>query len=295
MTAAPAQVGCVVEGPPDPDLIRIRDLIYAMAGIFHPDNKLCLLSDRCRRRMKEVNSHSLSDYLDRLCNTQSQHAEMIALLNEISIGETRFFRNQQQLDAVRQVIVPKILNIHGTFPTRKLRIWSAGCSTGEEPYTVSMMLREEMADLLNGWTVEIVATDINERSLAYATNAAYDKYSMRNVKAHYQKYFTVAGDQLQVSAAVRAKVKFSRLNLSDDLRMALMRNIDIIFCCNVLIYFDLASKRRVIEHFFRNLLPHGYLLLGQSESLYGVNNDFQLVHMPGATAYVKRECAGEGR
>jgi chemotaxis protein methyltransferase CheR len=95
---------------------------------------------------------------------------------------------------------------------------------------------------------------------------------------------------------VRANVTFSRLNLSDDSRMALMRNMDIIFCCNVLIYFDLASKRRVIRHFFNNLLPHGYLFMGHSESLFGVSQDFRLIHLPGTTAYAKGESSlPEGR
>jgi chemotaxis protein methyltransferase CheR len=93
---------------------------------------------------------------------------------------------------------------------------------------------------------------------------------------------------------VRANINFSRLNLHDDTRMSLVKDIDVIFCCNVLIYFDLASKRRVIQHFYENLLPHGYLFLGQTESLFGVNNDFRLVHLPGATAYVKGDPAASG-
>jgi chemotaxis protein methyltransferase CheR len=96
-----------------------------------------------------------------------------------------------------------------------------------------------------------------------------------------------AGDQLQVQPQVSNSVTFSRLNLSDDARMTFMKSLDVIFCCNVLIYFDLASKRRVIQHFYNNLLPHGYLFLGHSESLYGVNDDFRLVHLPGATGYIK--------
>jgi chemotaxis protein methyltransferase CheR len=97
------------------------------------------------------------------------------------------------------------------------------------------------------------------------------------------------GDQLQVQQVARNSITFSRLNLSDDSRMIFMKSLDIVFCCNVLIYFDLASKRKVIQHFYNNLLPHGYLFLGHSESLYGVNDDFHLVHLPGATAYVKGE------
>ena len=214
----------------------------------------------------------------------------IALLNEITIGETSFFRNQPQLDALRRVVIPQILRAKAHLPIRKLRIWSAGCSTGEEPYTLRMLTLEEASGQLKDWSIEILATDLNERSLAQAQEGIYGTYSTRNLTPTYRtKYFLPQEDKLQVNALSRSNISFSRLNLSDDSRMTFMKSIDIIFCCNVLIYFDLASKRRVIQHFFNNLLPHGYLFLGHSESLYGVNDEFRLVHLPGATAYVKGE------
>jgi chemotaxis protein methyltransferase CheR len=294
MISAPAPAPLALEGPPDPDLIRIRDLIYQVAGIFHPDNKLRLLFDRCGRRMKEVKAQTLRDYLDCLTVKPIRQTELVALLNEITIGETCFFRNQPQLDALRTIVIPKILEAKAKLPIRRLRIWSAGCSTGEEPYTLSMLLQEEANGRLKNWTFEILATDLNERSLAHAKNAVYGSYSTRNLTPYYrQKYFAPAGEQLQVQPSVRTGINFSRLNLSDDARMTFTKGLDIIFCCNVLIYFDLISKRRVIQHFYNNLLPHGYLFLGHSESLYGVTNDFNLVHLPGATAYVKAT-RGEG-
>lgn len=293
MSTASAPAVAVTEAP-DPDLVRLRDLVYQVAGIFHPDNKLRLLFDRCGRRMKELKVTTLRDYFDCLTVKPIRQSELIALLNEITIGETCFFRNQPQLDALRQVVVPKIIEAKAKMPLRRLRIWSAGCSTGEEPYTLSMLLREE--PLLKDWTVEIIATDLNERSLTHAKNALYGSYSTRNLTAFYrQKYFVPVGEQLQVQPATRTNVSFSRVNLSDDARMTFMKSLDIIFCCNVLIYFDLASKRRVIQHFYNNLLPHGYLFLGHSESLYGVCDDFRLIHLPGSTAYVKAERAQVGR
>ncbi len=288
MTAAPAQSALALDGPPDPELIRIRDLVYQVAGIFHPDSKLRMLRDRCDRRMKELKTQTLREYFERLTVKPERQAELVALLNEITIGETCFFRNQPQLDALRQVVIPKVLEAKAKLPLRRLRIWSAGCSTGEEPYTLSMLMLEEAQRRLKDWTIEILATDLNERSLAHAKNATYGRYSTRNLTQYYrQKYFTQMGDQIQVQPFVRSAITFSRLNLSDDARMIFMKSIDIIFCCNVLIYFDLSSKRRVIQHFYNNLLPHGYLFLGHSESLYGVTDDFRLVHLPGATAYIK--------
>jgi chemotaxis protein methyltransferase CheR len=296
MTAAPAQSVLALDGAPDPELVRVRDLVYQVAGIFHPDNKLRLLRDHCNRRMKDVQARNLHEYLECLTVKPMQQAELMALLNEITIGETCFFRNPNQLDALRQIIIPKILEAKAKLPIRRLRLWSAGCSTGEEPYTLSMLLREDAQGCLKGWTTEIVATDINERSLAQAKNAVYGSYSTRHLTPYYrQKYFTPAADQWQVQPAVLANVSFNRLNLSDDMRMTFMKGFDVIFCCNVLIYFDLTSKRRVIQHFYNNLVPQGYLFLGHSESLYNVSSDFRLVHLPGTTAYIKSARAEVGK
>jgi chemotaxis protein methyltransferase CheR len=282
-------------GPPQPDLVRIRDLIYQVAGIFHPDNKLRLLQDRCGRRMKELKVQSLREYFECLTIRPTRQTELVALLNEITIGETSFFRNQPQLDALRRIVIPNILQAKSDLPLRRLRIWSAGCSTGEEPYTLRMLQLEEAEGRLKNWSVEILATDLNERSLAHAKAAVYGTYSTRNLTPLYrQKYFRPQGDQLEVNPVARVNISFNRLNLSDDARMTFMKSMDVIFCCNVLIYFDLASKRRVIQHFFNNLLPHGYLFLGHSESLYGVSEDFRLVHLPGATAYMKGEPSPSG-
>lgn len=296
MTTAAAHSVFAMDGPPDPVLVQIRDLVYQAAGIFHPENKLRLLLDRCGRRMKELKTGTLREYFECLTTKATRQTELVALLNEITIGETCFFRNQPQLDALRQVVIPKILEAKSNVPLRRLRIWSAGCSTGEEPYTLNMVMLEESRGRLKDWTIEILATDLNERSLAHAKNAIYGTYSTRNLTPQYrQKYFTPAAEQLQVQPAVRNGITFSRLNLSDDGRMCFMKGLDIIFCCNVLIYFDLLSKQRVIQHFYNNLLPHGYFFMGNSESLYGVSDHFRLVHLPGATAYIKEERSQAGK
>lgn len=267
-------------------------MIYQAAGIFHPDNKLRLLQDRCGRRMKGLKVQTLHEYFECLTTRPLRQTELLALLNEITVGETCFFRNPPQLDALCRIVIPKILEAKANAPQRRLRIWSAGCSTGEEPYTLRMSLLDQANSRLKSWIVEILATDLNERSLAHAQAGLYGNYSTRNVTSTcQQKYFLPIGDQLRVNPTVRTSVTFSRLNLSDNPSMRLLKNIDVIFCCNVLIYFDLASKRRVIQQFFDNLLSHGYLFLGPSESLFGVNDDFRLVHLPGITAYVKAEPA----
>jgi chemotaxis protein methyltransferase CheR len=271
-------------------LIQIRDLIYKVAGIFQADNKLRLLEDRCQKRMKTLGIPTLRDYFDCLTIKPIRQTEMVSLLNEITIGETCFFRNRPQIDAIRKIVLPKIIEAKSKLALRQLRIWSAGCSTGEEPYTLAMVLLEEQLSQLRGWTAEILATDLNERSIAHAKAGSYGDYSTRNVEPLFRgKYFLLNGDKLKVKPDVQSGVSFSRLNLLDDACMLFIKGVDLILCCNVLIYFDAISKKRVIQHFYTNLLQHGYLFLGHSESLFGVTDEFRLVHLPSCTAYVKSE------
>jgi len=293
-TAPPAP--SLVAAAPDSHLLRIRDLIYKAAGIFQPDNKLRLLEDRCRRRMVVLQVPGVREYLDRLNHPISGREEMVKLLNEVTIGETCFFRNQPQLDALKTIVWPRIVEARANIPIKKLRIWSAGCSTGEEPYTLAIMLLEASNGLFKGWTFEIQATDLNERSVEHAKAGIYGDYSIRNLSPYYrQKYFVPVEDRLQVTPEVKSLVSISRLNLLDDARMLFMKGMDLIFCANVLIYFDVASKRRVIQHFFSGLQPHGYFFLGHSESLYGVSDQFKLVHFPSATGYAKTAPAAGGK
>jgi len=274
----------------NPHLVRIRDLVYQVAGIFHPDHKLRFLEERCGRRMKELKIENLRDYLECLTSRPNHQAEMVALLNETTVGETYFFRNGPQLDALRTVILPRIVQEKAKLPVRRLKIWSAGCSTGEEPYTLAIMLMEESKGLLDGWSFDIQATDLNERSVAHAKRGIYGEYSTRNLTPQIrEKYFVPEQSELSVGTQARTKVTIQRLNLQDDARMTFMKGIDIIFCCNVLIYFDVASKSRVIQHFYSSLMPHGYLFLGHAESLFGINDQFHLIHLPSTTAYAKGE------
>ncbi len=276
--------------PPSPQLVQIRDLVYQVAGIFRPDNKMRHLEDLCQKRMQALRVPTLGEYYECLTVRPMRRAELVNLLNEISIGETFFFRNQPQLDALRNVVLARILEGRKKMALRHLRIWSAGCSTGEEPYTLSIMLMEELAGRLQGWTFEIVATDLNEHSVAYAKAGIYENYSTRNLTPEIiKKHFSASGERLQVNGEVKTHVSIIRVNFLDDSRMVFLKGFDVIMCCNVLIYFDVQSKRRVIQHFYNNLLQHGYLFLGHSESLYGVNDDFRLVHLPSAIAYVKAD------
>jgi len=274
----------------NPSCFQIRDLIYGVAGIFHTDNRLTFLEDRCGRRMKELNIPSLRQYYELLTSSASRTSEMHLLLNEITVGETCFFRNQPQLAALQRLVLPSIAGSKVKAPYKHIRIWSAGCSTGEEPYTLAMILMEEASRFMRGFTFEIIATDLNDRSLLKAQEGVYGDYALRNVAPDIlRKYYepVPGAKEFRVRDEVRKHIKFSRLNLLDDSRMVFVKSIDVIFCCNVLIYFDGTSKRRVIQHFHNNLLANSYLFLGHAESLFGIHDDFRLVHFPGAMAYIK--------
>jgi chemotaxis protein methyltransferase CheR len=199
------------------------------------------------------------------------------------------FRSPPQLDALRKVILPGIIEAKSAMGFKRLRIWSAGCSTGEEPYTLAMFLLEEKDKLLSGWTFDILATDLNDNSLSAAKAGIYGEYALRNTTEPLRrKYFKPVDEKrLQASDELKALIRFDRVNLSDDSKVLFLKGMDIIFCCNVLIYFDLSSKRKVVQHFYSNLLPNGYLFLGHAESLYQVDDTFHLVHFPGTIGYWK--------
>lgn len=271
----------------DPAFLKIRDLIYRTSGIYHAEQKLYLLISSCTRRMSACGVERPSAYLESLTTRPNHDAEMHLLLNEITIGETYMFRHPAQLEALRNVVLPQLMTSKSALGLKRLRFWSAGCSTGEEPYTLAMFLLEEREKQLAGWTFDILATDLNSNSLETARAGVYGEYALRNTTDILRKkYFKEAGNErLEVSDRLKAQVRFDRVNLSDDAKMAFLKGMDVIFCCNVLIYFDIASKRHVVQHFYADLTPGGYLFLGHAESLFQVDDAFKLVHFPGTTAY----------
>lgn len=273
----------------DPAYVKIRDLIYQVSGIYQPDEKLYLLASRCGRRMAEVKAKSAAEYLEHLTVRGNRLVELRLLLNEITVGETYMFRSPPQLDAMKKIILPKLIQSKGTMALKRLRVWSAGCSTGEEPYTLAMFLLEEGEKQLAGWTFDIMATDLNDKSVAAAKDGVYGEYALRSTSELLRKrYFEPVDDKrLKANSKLKSLIRFDRVNLNDDSKVTFMKGMDFIFCCNVLIYFDLMSKRKVIQHFYSNLMPGGYLFLGHAESLYQVDDKFQLVHFPGTIAYWK--------
>jgi chemotaxis protein methyltransferase CheR len=273
----------------DKDFELFRDYIYNLCGIYFHSSKKYFLESRLARRMDEAGISSHVEYHKLLKSGPGGSQELKKLLDEITTNETCFFRNLPQLSALENKLLPEVVATKGKIGFRKLRIWSAASSSGEEAYTMAMILLEKRVALLKDWIIEIVGTDINETVLAQAREGIYNSYSVRNTPDFYlKKYFKQESSERYIlSPEVKKLVTFNHLNLYDDTKMIFMKSFDFIFCANVLIYFDTASKSKVVQHFYNNLQPYGYFFVGQSESLHGVNDNFKTVHFPGGFAYKK--------
>lgn len=273
----------------DKDFEQLRDYIYNVCGIYFHSSKKYFLESRLSRRMEATGSKTHAEYYQQVRSGGSGNAELKKLLDEITTNETCFFRNPPQLAALENKFLPEIVATKGKIGFKKLRIWSAGSSSGEEAYTMAMILLEKRNTILKDWIIEIVGTDINETVLAQAKEGIYNSYSVRNTPDFYlKKYFKEeAPGKFVLAPEVKRLATFNQLNLYDDNKMLFMKSFDFIFCANVLIYFDTASKSKVVQHFYNNLQPYGYFFVGQSESLHGVNDKFKTVHFPGGFTYNK--------
>jgi len=249
---------------------QLRDFIYEKSGIYIADSKKYLLENRLIKRIQEKKLAGYEDYLYLLLYGNSTD-ELIRLFDIVTTNETFFFRESQQLDVFIDHLVPSILKKQGA---KDISVWSAACSTGEEPYTLAMLLLEK------GYSVkkEIVGSDISNATLESAKNAVYNSYSIRNVPMQFlKKYFKPNGQNYELAPMVRSTVKFMNVNLMDDKKMKLVSGKDVIFCRNVLIYFDDKSKKKAVSLLYDCLKPGGYLLIGLSESLHNVTRAFKPV------------------
>ncbi|MEO5361118.1 MAG: protein-glutamate O-methyltransferase CheR [Nitrospirota bacterium] len=245
---------------------KFRDFIYEKSGIFIPDSKKYFIENRLGKRLEEKNLTSYDDYLY-LLKLSNDKEEMKVLFDKITTNETFFFREIKQLEVFVKCEAPKLI------AKRKppaLKVWCAASSTGEEPYTLAMMLMENLQT--SSVKFEILASDISDSVLQKAQAATYGQYAMRNVPDIYlKKYFTRNGTSNHVlSPTIRSRVKFSQINLLDEKRIKTIRDIDAIFCRNVLIYFDKKAKIKVIENLYEALRPGGCLFIGMAESLHDI-------------------------
>ncbi len=257
------------------DLDKIRSFIYNEAGIYYEEKKNQYLLKRLRIRIHATRSATFLDYYTNhlLCDANEEVSHFI---QEITVNETYFFRDFPQLQGFAEIILPEYIEKKKKCADNTLKIWSAACSTGEEPYTLSIILQEMIEDYKK-WEINILGTDIDEKALSNAIHGVYSERSIRETPIIYRdKYLSRSGENWYARNSCKRFVKFENLNLMSALGMRSKVMFDFIFCRNVLIYFDDASRKKVLDHFYNSLQPGGYIFLGHSESVGRITSAFTL-------------------
>ena len=288
------------------ELKLLQSLIYQECGMYFDERRAHFLQDRLHRRLKLCGLDSFYSYY-RLLTSHEGKTELASLLENLTVNETSFFRNKPQLDLFHKVLLEELLHRKQERRDWTLRLWSAGCSTGQEAYTMAMLVCDALAYyyLRNPlpfemptpkpliplpWKVEILASDINYSVLRAAQEAIYPENLMEPVDYAYRlRYFDKIGDRYAIKKPLKDLVHFDFHNLKTEF---LPQRNDIIFCRNVMIYFDEAEQKRLIEKFYRCLNPEGYLLVGHAESLFGLSDKFRMIHQNNGTAYQRLEAHG---
>jgi len=289
----------------DAEMRLLQALVYQECGMYFDARRTHFLQDRLQRRLRECRLDSFYSYY-RLLISDSGREELMALLQNLTVNETSFFRNKAQLELFHKQILEEIIRQKHDKREHQIRIWSAGCSTGQEAYTIAMLVADSLAYhqlrmppssdvqwpkplVPPPWEVEIPASDINYSVLRAGQEGLYNEHQMASVDYAYRlRYFDKVGDRYAVKATIKELVHFDFHNLKTEF---LPQKNDVIFCRNVMMYFDEAEQQRLIEKFYRCLNPGGYLLVGHAESLLGLTDKFAMVHRNSGTAYKRIEVA----
>jgi chemotaxis protein methyltransferase CheR len=287
----------------DAEMRLLQTLVYQECGMYFDARRAHFLQDRLQRRLRECRLDSFYSYYRLLISTEGKK-ELSRLLEDLTVNETSFFRNKAQLDLFHKQILDELIRKKETDRDRNLRIWSAGCSTGQEPYTIAMLVADALAyhqlrmpaaeDVTwpkplvpPPWRVEIPASDINYTVLRAGQEGVYSETQMSSVDYSYRlRYFDKVGERYAIKKAVKELVHFDFHNLKTEF---LPQRNDVIFCRNVMMYFDEAEQRRLIDKFYRCLAPGGYLLVGHAETLLGLTDKFAMVYRNSGTAYKRLE------
>jgi len=255
-----------------------RELIYAESGItFTPTNR-SILESRLKERLREKGVTDVFAYFNAI---KADKEELKHFLDSITTNLTRFFRNQAHFDALEKHVIPELMNKIKKIPGT-IKIWSAGCSTGEEPYTISMLLSEILP---KSWNFEILASDISLKCLMTAKEGFYPETRIVGIPDNYLiKYFDKVDGGYKAKPEIHSKIKFDYHNLKND---SGQRNFDIVFCRNVIIYFDEVAQTAVINRFWDAMASKSFLFIGHSESLFGMDTKFEFLKTEWATLYCK--------
>lgn len=284
------------------ELKLLQALVYQECGMHFDARRTHFLQDRLLRRLRECKMDSFYSYY-RLLITDDGRQELSRLVENLTVNETSFFRNRAQLDLFQKHILNDLIIEKTRRRDFNIRIWSAGCSTGQEPYTLVMLIADSLAyhhlrslpASSNGfsmapkplipepWKVEILASDINFSVLRYAQEGTYTESQMTSVDySNRLRYFDKVGERYAIKNTVKERVHFDFHNLKTEF---LPQRHDMIFCRNVMMYFDEAEQKRLVQKFGRCLVPGGYIFVGHAESLLGLNDKFAMVYRDSGTAY----------
>jgi len=278
----------VIVAPAAAEIERFRGLVAERLGLYFEDGKLDLLAQVLRQRMENTGCRQFSAYQNRISSFAGERSEIGALAEQLTVGETYFFRYAEHFQAFAEVVLPNRIQAHGG--DRRLRILSAGCASGEEPYSLAILIRERFPQLAS-WEIEILGFDVNSVVVGKAKRARYSPWSLRETPEHLQsKYFHGAGRDFELDKAVRSAVTFEERNLAEDDPLFWQRDsFDVVFCRNVTMYFTIETARSVVACIARSLLPGGFFFLGHAETLRAVSNEFHLRHTHETFYYQRRE------
>ncbi len=256
------------------DFSRLSEVIYHECGIKMNEAKKVMLEARLRRRLRELCMKSFAEYCDYLLSPKGIEQELFQMINEVTTNKTDFFREPKHFEYLVNAALPELLRMSDVGMRRSLNIWSAGCSTGEEPYTLAMVLSEAVLRY-PGLSFMILATDISTKVLEKAVRAVYEMDDIVPVPQVMKKKYLLrsknkASDLVRITPALRSLVKFRRLNFMEG-DFGMREPMDVIFCRNVVIYFDRKTQETLINRFCEHLVPGGYLFMGHSETLNGLN------------------------
>ena len=263
----------------DEDFERFRKLIYDESGIHFSASNRTILESRLKERLKKAEMDSIGDYYTLI---KRNEGELKILLDSVTTNLTRFWRNTAHFQTFEYFVIPELVEHKKKTGNTKIKLWSAGCSTGEEPYSLAIVLKELLPP---GFTADITASDLSLKSLMTAKEGFYPETRIGGIPEKYlYKYFEKKGNGYQISDEIRGMIKFDYHNLKFD---SGQRNLDVVFCRNVIIYFDEAAQKAVIGQFWNAMNTHSYLFIGHSESLFGMETQFEFVKTEWATLYRK--------
>ena len=269
---------------------RLRLYLHDAAGLVFDASRRDSLAYAVGERLPQTQCESVAAYLNYV-ESPAGAAERQSLLDEVTIPETYFFRNPPQIRALRNHVLPALVKQATASGSKRIVVWSAGCSTGDEPYTIAMLLREVLP-VMDGWDVRIIATDLSQRALAAAKRGRYGRRSLQLAESErVMRFFDEVDGDFVVKEDVRRLVEFRHHNLVTDSAPFLPGEVDLVLCRNVTIYFDRETTRELMGRFHRTLVDYGYLFLGHAETLWRVTDAFRLVSIGDSFVYQRDDSA----